>query len=416
MTAAPAWVSAVPPFLVGGAVCAAAVPASMWLARRLGAMAKPDAERHLHQRPTPRLGGLAMLLGFAVAVAVFGGGIESRWPLLAVSGGLTLVMLVDDIVDLPWWLKLAAGLGSGVAFYLLGVNIPFVDLPLIGPVSLGLAALPVTVLWITGMEVSINFLDGADGVAAGVVGIVAMVAMLASVNRITHPGDVYSGVVVLSGALMGVCAGFLLFNLPPARTFMGDTGSNFLGAVLAAITIVGIAKIAAALSVLVPLIALGLPISDTAWAIVRRRRAGVSPATPDAGHLHHRLQARGMTPLETALTFYLATGILGCLALAIFGHRTILDVAIALCAVGLAGIFWRNRRRLRSGIAPLADEPADTAASGHAAPLPLPARPAPRGRAGDAEPGERSHPGDYLHRGSAPGGDDRPWWGSGPPR
>lgn len=416
MTAAPAWVSAVPPFLVAGAACAAATPIAMWLARRVGAVAHPDAARHLHARPTPRLGGLAMLVGFTVAVVVFGGGIRSRWPILAVSGALALVMLVDDVVVLPWWPKLVALLGSGVAFYLLGIDIPFVDLPFVGKVSLGLVALPVTVLWISGMEVSINFLDGSDGVAAGVVGIVAMVAMLASVNRITHPGDVYSGVVVLSGALMGVCAGFLVFNLPPARTFMGDTGSNFLGAALAAITIVGIAKIAAALSILVPLIALGLPISDTAWAIVRRRRAGVSPATPDAGHLHHRLQARGMTPLETALTFYLATGILGCLALAIFGHKTILDVAIALCAIGLAGIFWRNRRRLRAGVSPLRDDTADVSARGHAHPLPLPTRPPAPGRRGAGEAGERSHPGDRSRDVPPPGGDGRPWWGSGPPR
>ena len=185
------------------------------------------------------------------------------------------------------------------------------------------------------MQVSVNFMDGADGVAAGVVAIVAMVAMLAAINRIVVPGDLQSGVVILSAALMGVCAGFLVFNLPPARTFMGDTGSHFLGVVLAAITIVGIAKVAVGLSILVPLIALGLPISDTAWAIVRRRRAGLSPTTPDAGHLHHRLQARGMTPMETALTFYFTTGVLGCLGLAIFGHRTILDVAIGLCALGV---------------------------------------------------------------------------------
>ena len=153
--------------------------------------------------------------------------------------------------------------------------------------------------------------------------------------------------MILSAALMGVCAGFLVFNLPPARTFMGDTGSHFLGVVLAAITIVGIAKVAVGLSILVPLIALALPISDTAWAIVRRGRAGVSPTTPDAGHLHHRLQARGMTPMETALTFYFTTGVLGCLGLAIFGHRKILDIATALCALGVVTLFWRNRRRIQ---------------------------------------------------------------------
>ncbi len=345
MISSSAWLSALPPFLVASAVCLAATPGAMWVARRVGAVAEPDDGRHLHARPTPRLGGLAMVAGFVVAVAAFGGGVQSRWPILIVAGAVAVVMAVDDVVDLHWGPKLVVVLGAGVAFYLLGIDIPFVDLPLVGKVSLGLVAFPVTVLWVAGMQVSINFLDGSDGVAAGVVGIVAVVAMLAAINRITQSGDVYAGAVILSGALMGVCAGFLVFNLPPARTFMGDTGSHFLGVTLAAITIVGVAKVAVGLSVLVPLIALGLPIVDTAWAIVRRRRAGLSPATPDAGHLHHRLQARGMTPMETALTFYLATGVLGCMALAIFGHRTVLLVAIVLCGLGLLWIYRRSRRR-----------------------------------------------------------------------
>ncbi len=277
MTPGAAWLSALPPFLVAAGVCIVAVPLSMVLARRVGAVAHPDDERHLHAAPTPRLGGLAMLLGYVVALAVFGGQIQSRWPLLAVAGVVTLVMAVDDVVDVVWWQKLIVVLGAGVAFCALGLSITSVDLPGIGMVNLGLLALPLTVLWVAGMQVSVNFMDGADGVAAGVVAIVALVAMLAAINRIIVPGDLQSGVVILSASLMGVCAGFLIFNLPPARTFMGDTGSHFLGVVLAAITIVGIAKVAVGLSILVPLIALGLPISDTAWAIVRRGRTGRDP-------------------------------------------------------------------------------------------------------------------------------------------
>ena len=371
MTPGAAWLSALPPFLVAAGVCIVAVPLSMVLAWRVGAVAHPDDERHLHAAPTPRLGGLAMLLGYVVAVVVFGGQVQSRWPLLAVAGIVTLVMAVDDIVDVVWWQKLIVVLGAGVAFYAMGISITSVDLPGGHLVQLGLLALPVTVLWVSGMQVSVNFMDGSDGVAAGVVAIVALVAMLAAINRIIVPGDLQSGVVILSASLMGVCAGFLVFNLPPARTFMGDTGSHFLGVVLAAITIVGIAKVAVGLSILVPLIALALPISDTAWAIVRRGRAGISPTTPDAGHLHHRLQARGMTPLETALTFYFTTGVLGCLGLAIFGHRKILDVAGVLCALGVATIFWRNRRRIQrlrhKQVALPGDADAGMALTGHGA-------------------------------------------------
>jgi UDP-GlcNAc:undecaprenyl-phosphate GlcNAc-1-phosphate transferase len=156
---------------------------------------------------------------------------------------------------------------------------------------------------------------------------------------------VQGGVVILSGAVMGCCLGFLVFNLPPARVFMGDSGSHFLGIALGVITILGVAKVVVGLSILVPLIALGLPIGDTLFAIVRRALSGRNPAAADAGHLHHRLRAVGLNPIETALTFYLVTGILGCLALTIYGHRRIIDVALGLLVVALAALIWRNRRR-----------------------------------------------------------------------
>ena len=151
---------------------------------------------------------------------------------------------------------------------------------------------------------------------------------------------------------MGCCAGFLVFNLPPAKVFMGDTGAHFLGTALAILTIVGVSKIAVGLALLVPLVALALPIGDTAAAIVRRKRAGKSIAAPDAGHLHHRLLRRGLSPMETALTFYLATGILGCLALAFFGHRRIIDVAIGLMVISLVAIWIRSQRRPKPRVDP----------------------------------------------------------------
>ena len=346
--AATPWLPALPPFLTAGALCIATVPLSILMARRTGAVAEPDRDRHLHEQPTPRLGGIAMFLGFAVAVAVFGESIAYRWQVVAVCGAITVAMGLDDVFDLSWRAKLLIEVGAGVLVAVTGVLITFVAVPGLGSTAvwqLGWLAVPITIVWITGMQVSVNFLDGADGVAAGVVAIVAAVMLLAAINRLQSPGDVQSGVIVMSGAIMGCCLGFLVFNLPPARVFMGDAGSHFLGVALGMLTILGVAKIVVGLSLLVPLIALGLPISDTAYAIVRRRRAGRSPAEPDAGHLHHRLMARGMTPLETALTFYLATGILGCIALSIYGHRKILDAALALLVVALIALLWRSRRR-----------------------------------------------------------------------
>lgn len=353
------WLPAVLPFLVASGVCVAAVPVSMALARRLGAVAEPDSDRHLHPLPTPRLGGIALFLGFAVAIAIFGSSIAYRWQTVAVTAAITVAMALDDIFDLSWRMKLAIETGAGVLVALLGMTITFLAVPGLHGASyfeLGWLAVPVTIAWVLGMQVSVNFLDGADGVASGVIAIVAGVCLLAAINRIQGPGDLQTGVIVMSGALMGCCLGFLVFNLPPARVFMGDTGSHFLGVALAVITILGVAKIVVGLSLFVPLIALALPIGDTAFAIVRRRRAGRSVAEPDAGHLHHRLLARGMTPVETALTFYLATAILGCIALTIYGHRKVIDVALALLVLALGGLIWRTRRRAPDRTAPLVDD------------------------------------------------------------
>jgi UDP-GlcNAc:undecaprenyl-phosphate GlcNAc-1-phosphate transferase len=343
------WLTALPPFLVASAVCIAVVPASMWFARRTGAVAQPDGDRHLHAQPTPRLGGIALFAGFAIAVAIFGSAVPDRWQVIAVTGAITVAMAIDDILDLSWRSKLAIEVGIGIVTVLLGITITSIAVPGSHSTSvwdLMWLAAPITVVWLVGMQVSVNLLDGADGVAAGVIAIVAGVCLLAAINRLGTSGGVQGGVLILSGALMGCCIGFLVFNLPPARVFMGDSGSHFLGVALAVITILGVAKIVVGLSILVPLITLGLPIGDTVFAIVRRSLSGRNPAAADAGHLHHRLRAVGMTPIETAFTFYLVTGILGCIALTIYGHRRIILIALGLLVVALIALIWRNRRRV----------------------------------------------------------------------
>jgi UDP-GlcNAc:undecaprenyl-phosphate GlcNAc-1-phosphate transferase len=350
-----AWYPALPPFLLASLVTCAAVPASMWLARRVGAVDRPDAERRIHSRPTPRLGGIAMFAGFAVALAVFGAGAPERWQVVAVTAAITLAMAVDDVLRLPAWSKLLIEMGAGILVAVLGITITFFGFRS-NPGSildLGLLAVPVTVVWLVGMQVSINLLDGADGVASGVVAIVAGVLLLAAINRLGGPENgIQSGIIVLSGALMGCCFGFLYWNIAPARVFMGDSGSHFLGVAVGTITVLGTAKVAVALTILVPLVTLGLPIGDTAFAIVRRRRAGTGIAAPDAGHLHHRLLALGLSQRETALAFYLATTILGCIALGIFGHRRVLAIAAVLLVVALAMLLWRSRRRTPVGDPP----------------------------------------------------------------
>jgi UDP-GlcNAc:undecaprenyl-phosphate GlcNAc-1-phosphate transferase len=343
-----AWTPAVLPFLVGAVVCIAAVPLTMALAHRIGAVADASRERDVHDHPTPRFGGLAMMAGFAVAMALFGSSVEHRWEVVAIAAAISVAMAVDDALDLSPRSKLLLDLGSGIAVALVGITIDFIAFPGGHVLNFGILAAPITIAWVMGMENSINLIDGVDGVAAGVCAIVAGVLLLAAVNRL-EPGDgVQQGVIVMAGALMGVCVGFLFWNFHPAHTFMGDSGSRFLGLTLAVMSVSGVAKVAVALSLAIPLLALGLPIADTVWAIYRRKRHGLRITQADSSHLHHRMLDYGLSIRETAIAFWLATAVLGCIALALFGHQHTLIVAAVLLFASLLALLWRNRRRLLS--------------------------------------------------------------------
>jgi UDP-GlcNAc:undecaprenyl-phosphate/decaprenyl-phosphate GlcNAc-1-phosphate transferase len=194
-------------------------------------------------------------------------------------------------------------------------------------------AVPLTLLWLLGMENTVNFLDGVDGLAAGVVGIVALILMIAASTKGPQ------AVVLLSAALAGACGGFLVFNFSPARIFMGDSGSNFMGLTIGLLSVAGVAKVAAAFSLLIPILALAVPIADTGWAIIRRRRGRVSIAHPDTRHIHHQLLDFGLTQAQTCVVFYCSAAILGSLGLMLFGHRRVLAVAIVLLVVLISTIF-----------------------------------------------------------------------------
>jgi len=156
-------------------------------------------------------------------------------------------------------------------------------------------------------------------------------------------------IVILAGCLIGACIGFLIFNWHPARIFMGDTGSNFLGFTIAGLSVLSTAKVAVVFSLLVPILALTIPILDTGWAILRRRVRGQSIATPDAEHLHHRLLDYGLSPRETALVFYFGTAIFAALGLAIYGHKKVLLGAIILLVLGIVVIMGRRFQRISRG-------------------------------------------------------------------
>ncbi len=319
------------PLVFAFAITGILVPLMIVLSRRLGVMAIPG-ERHPHSRPMPLMGGLAMFIGFAAATLLFlpNLAIEERQGAIAVlivSGIAALVLVADDRWSLPPLIKfglqllisLIAVLGVGSEF-----QITFFSLPGGQIVHLGLLAIPVSLFWMLGMQNTVNLLDGVDGLAGGVVMIVAITLVFAAAG--THQPE--QDVVQLAGALAGACAGFLLFNFSPARIFMGDSGAHFLGTALGMISILGVAKVAVAFTLAIPILALAVPIADTAWAIVRRGLSRSAFAQPDLRHIHHRLLDFGLNARQTCFVFYSASGLLGAVGLTIFGHKRLIAVVV----------------------------------------------------------------------------------------
>jgi UDP-GlcNAc:undecaprenyl-phosphate/decaprenyl-phosphate GlcNAc-1-phosphate transferase len=320
---------AVAPALVALLACTILTPLVILAARQVDFMAYPRT-RDIHKKPVPYGGGLAMFAAFAIACAAFTRPDRILLGLLVLCGLTAVVYVIDDRWGIPALLKLGMQAAIAVAAVkIFGFEIQFLFLPFLHLPQLGLLILPVTVLWIVGMQNTANLLDGVDGLAAGVVGVTAVVLLIAAAGQKAE-------VVPLAAALIGTCAGFLLFNFHPARIFMGDSGAYFLGLAISLLSIISVAKVAVVAAIAVPLLAMGLPIADTGLALIRRRLNGRAAFAPDTAHIHHRLLDLGLSQRQTCLLFYGASGILGAIGLTVFGHRRILSVAIVLLVVLLS--------------------------------------------------------------------------------
>ncbi|HXA42272.1 MAG TPA: MraY family glycosyltransferase [Candidatus Solibacter sp.] len=347
------------PLLVAMAVTVVLFPLVRWLSFRVGAVAVPGG-RNIHDRPTGRLGGVALAAGFLVSATAFvllgsgtrhDGFAQSQVIVLLGVGALTTaVLVVDDIRQLPARYKFVSQLVLAVLVPALGVSIHFINFGGGHVLTLGILALPITVVWLLGMQNTMNLLDGVDGLAAGVAAIVAGALMLAAVNRESSNPEQLT-VVLLCAALIGACLGFLVFNFHPARIFMGDGGSHFLGMTLGIISIFGIAKGEVVFALLVPLFALLTPIFDTGLAIIRRRRQGLSIGHPDTEHIHHQLLDFGLSQRETCLIFYAATGITSGLGLMLYGHKKIIAVAVVLLVVVVSTMLGERLSEIETGVA-----------------------------------------------------------------
>jgi len=275
-------------------------------ALRVGAVTAPG-DRSVHRSPTPHLGGLAIYLAFVLGIIVTQG-IPGPQTLRILGCGLLALGLgvLDDFRDLSPRAKflgqvVIAGLVVG-----LGVRIPFVTNPFGSLIYLGDWSYPLSVLWVVAVMNVMNLIDGLDGLAAGIASIAALAAMFVAARM-----DLLPHVTVMAAALAGSAIGFLPHNFNPAKIFMGDAGSMFLGFTLAAISIEGALKQTTAVALLVPIVALGLPITDTALSIYRRLRAGRSVGAADKGHIHHKLLSLGLNQRQAVLLMWGVTAWLG---------------------------------------------------------------------------------------------------------
>ena len=305
-------------FMIALGMALILTPVVIAFARRTGALDKPDA-RKVHVRPIPRIGGIGIYAAFMVSILVQLVFVELTpefmMSLIGLMVGGTIIVaigIIDDYCDLPAKVKLLGQILAAVVLVVgFDVRIDFITDPLGDFIYLELFAIPATIFWIVGLTNTVNLIDGLDGLAAGVSSIAAITIFLVAMEE----GIPF--VAMVTAALAGAAVGFLYYNFNPARIFMGDTGSMFLGFMLAGISVVGAVKSAATIALIVPILALGLPILDTTFAIVRRMRNHRPIFKPDKGHLHHRLLAHGFTQKQAVLLMYVVSALFGLCALAL---------------------------------------------------------------------------------------------------
>lgn len=330
--------------LTAALVALVSTPVVKSLAFRVGAVDVPKDNRRMHDHPIPRMGGLAIFFGFTLSVLIFIPLTTELRGMLLGSVVIVILGILDDIFALPALPKFFVQILAALIAVLHGNRIEFLSNPNIFSQDLfwelGWLAIPITVLWIVGITNAVNLIDGLDGLACGVSTISSMTLLV--IALIVAEPDV----ALLMGALSGACIGFLPYNLNPAKIFMGDTGSTFLGFILAVVSIQGLFKFYAIISFAVPFLMLGLPIFDTCFAILRRVSHGQSPMSPDRGHIHHRLIDMGFSQKQAVAVLYIISAILGLSAVVLttIGVVRAMLFLLALCAAGaVAGKLYLDR-------------------------------------------------------------------------
>ncbi|WP_273327198.1 glycosyltransferase family 4 protein [Vallitalea guaymasensis] len=323
-------------FAIAFVIACFTTPLSKKFAYKVGAIDMPKA-RGMNTKPMPLAGGISIVLGFLVTIALIAPSIkdlELIHLLGLIIGGvvITIVGLLDDIYDLPAKLKLFFQILAALIVIITGTTIHAISWPWApgGVLLLGSFSNVITIIWIIGVTNAVNLIDGLDGLATGVSSIAALCLMFISILN----GEPTA--VLLTAALAGSCLGFLPHNFNPATIYMGDTGSTFLGFTLSVISIQGFIKSYTAITIIVAVLILGLPIFDTFFAILRRIANGKPVMQADRGHLHHRLVDRGYSHKRAVLTLYGISGGFGIAGILIAMN----DIMFALIIIGLILVVW----------------------------------------------------------------------------
>ena len=343
-------------FILAFIVSFMATPYTIKIAKKIGAVDVPKDQRRMHTKKMPKFGGPAVILGFLVSMAylIVVMSIEGSLDLFAeqeygkkllgiLFGILAIAItgILDDTKTLKWWQQLLGQVIAAIIVVSFGTKIEHLDIPFLYRIGLNnMFSTIITIVWIVGVTNSINLIDGLDGLSSGI-SLISCISLLIIFLMNDSPMIATVIVTAMSGALVG----FLPFNFSPAKTFIGDTGSNFLGFMLAVVSILGVAKTYTVAVIVLPVIVLGLPIFDVLFAIVRRIIKGKSIKAvfkPDKGHLHHKLVEKGFTQKQAVLILYGLSASLGMFAIVLFDSGIWKALSFLLMIIAAVAIGYRN--------------------------------------------------------------------------
>ncbi|MBT9546187.1 MAG: undecaprenyl/decaprenyl-phosphate alpha-N-acetylglucosaminyl 1-phosphate transferase [Candidatus Sericytochromatia bacterium] len=331
------------------------VPVVRSFAYKVGKVDKPGT-RKIHTNPIPRMGGIAICLGFFISLL----GIEylrpgyfsllpSEWKGIVLGGILIFIVgLIDDLFDMPAKIKLLGQIAAASVAFWFGVKLSFISNPMGGLILFpDWLSFALTVFWLVAITNTINLIDGLDGLAGGVSTIAGITLFMLALER----NQGLSALIAI--ALVGGTMGFLRYNFNPAKIFMGDCGSLFLGFMLGSLSLTGAMKVAATVAVFLPILILGIPIFDTAFAIVRRLVTRKPIFQADRGHLHHRLLNIGLSQRRAVLLIYGFSTFLGGLALYLVKYsqaKVLIIVSLMMILWGVVDLrsFWPAKRSSES--------------------------------------------------------------------